>query len=125
LRRLPYSILDKAPNFATRKVVADEASRPPFPASRVLALSLLASLYPAWLAGLCAVHWAVMSAWLALGQQHTAVCASRCEELLFSVVLGLAYVLAFVSPRDGPTRYAYLAYYLVFFIENTGALVVW
>jgi XK-related protein. len=65
-----------------------------------------------------------MSVWLALGHQ-TAVCTSRCEELLFSLVLGLAYILAFIAPRDGPTRYSYLAYYLVFFMENTGALVVW
>ncbi|XP_067006507.2 XK-related protein 4 [Anabrus simplex] len=93
--------------------------------SRVLALSLLASLYPAWMGTICVCHWAVMSAWLALGHQQTAVCTSRCEEVLFSAVLGLAYVVAFIAPRDGPTRYSYLAYYLVFFMENTGALVVW
>ncbi|GLH01612.1 XK-related protein [Gryllus bimaculatus] len=93
--------------------------------ARVLALSLLASLYPAWMGALCLTHWAVMSAWLALGHQQTAICTNRCEELLFSMVLGLAYVLAFIAPRDGPTRYSYLAYYLIFFMENTGALVVW
>ncbi|XP_063218079.1 XK-related protein 4-like [Bacillus rossius redtenbacheri] len=93
--------------------------------SRVLALSLLASLFPAWMGALCLVHWGFMSLWLAVGRHQTAVCTSRCEEVLFSAVLGLAYVLAFISPRDGPTRYAYLAYYLVFFLENTGALVVW
>ncbi|XP_069676569.1 XK-related protein 4-like isoform X2 [Periplaneta americana] len=93
--------------------------------SRVLALSLLASLFPAWMGTVCLCHWCVMSAWLALGHQQTAVCASRCEEVLFSFVLGLAYILAFIAPRDGPTRYSYLAYYLVFFMENTGALVVW
>ncbi|PNF23341.1 hypothetical protein B7P43_G15081 [Cryptotermes secundus] len=93
--------------------------------SRVLALSLLASLFPAWMGTVCLCHWCVMSAWLAVGHQHTAVCATRCEELLFSLVLGLAYILAFIAPRDGPTRYSYLAYYLVFFMENTGALVVW
>lgn len=66
-----------------------------------------------------------MSVWLALGHHQTAACSSRCEELLLSAALGLAYVLAFISPRDGPTRYVYLAYYLVCFMENTGALVVW
>jgi len=93
--------------------------------SRVLALSLLAAVYPAWMGTVCVCHWAVMCAWLALGHHQTAVCSSRCEELMFSAMLGLAYVLAFIAPRDGPTRYTYLAYYLVCFMENTGALVVW
>ncbi|PSN51094.1 hypothetical protein C0J52_01543 [Blattella germanica] len=78
-----------------------------------------------WQGAVMQFCWHLMStAWLALGHQQTAVCASRCEELLFSLVLGLAYILAFIAPRDGPTRYSYLAYYLVFFMENTGALVV-
>lgn len=91
----------------------------------MLALSLLASIFPAWMGCVCALHWGVMSIWLAIGQHQTAACGSRCEELLLSTALGLAYVLAFISPRDGPTRYVYLAYYLVCFMENTGALVVW
>ncbi|XP_026281255.1 XK-related protein 7 [Frankliniella occidentalis] len=94
-------------------------------ASRVLALAMLAAMYPAWMGTVCLCHWCVMAAWLALGHHQTAVCSSRCEELMFSGVLGLAYILAFIAPRDGPTRYTYLAYYLVCFMENTGALVVW
>lgn len=93
--------------------------------SRILALSLLAAILPTWMGVVCALHWGVMSIWLAIGQHQTASCGNRCEELLLSVALGLAYVLAFISPRDGPTRYVYLAYYLVCFMENTGALVVW
>lgn len=92
---------------------------------RVLALSLLAAVYPVWMACVCAVHWGVMTAWLALGSHQTAACGNRCEELLLSTALGLAYVLAFLAPRDGQTRYVYLAYYLVCLMENTGALVVW
>lgn len=91
--------------------------------SRVLALSLLASIYEAWMGVVIALHWGMMSVWLALGQQQTA-CSNRCEELL-SAALGLAYIVAFISPRDGPTRYVYLAYYLICFMENTAALVVW
>lgn len=97
-----------------------------FPAvSRVLALSLLASVLPTWMGVLCGLHWGMMSTWLALSQNQTAACSNRCEELLLSTALGYAYVFAFISPRDGPTRYIYLAYYLVFFMENIGALVVW
>lgn len=93
--------------------------------SRILALSLLASLYPAWFGTVCLAHWMVMSVWLVSSHRRTAVCSSRCEELIFATALGLAYVVAFISPKDGPTRYSYLAYYLVCFMENTAALVVW
>ncbi|XP_049817697.1 XK-related protein 6 [Aethina tumida] len=93
--------------------------------SRVLALSLLASIFPAWMGCVCALHWVVMSVWLTLTQHNSSACTNRCEEFFLSAALGLAYVLAFISPRDGPTRYVYLAYYLVCFMENTGALVVW
>ncbi|XP_075230994.1 XK-related protein 7-like [Lycorma delicatula] len=92
--------------------------------SRVVALSLLASLYPVWMISVCFVHWIVMSVWLALSNTQT-ICGSWCEELALSAMLGFAYVLTYISPRDGPTRYTYLAYYLVCFMENTGALVVW
>lgn len=91
----------------------------------MLALSLLAAIYPVWMGCLCAVHWGVMAFWLALGNHQTAACSNRCEELLLSTALGLAYVIAFISPRDGQTRYVYLVYYLVCFMENTAALVVW
>lgn len=96
-----------------------------FLVSRVLALSLLASIFPAWMGCVCILHWAVMAVWLALSQHHTPTCGTRCEELMLSTALGLAYVMAFISPKDGPTRYIYLAYYLVCFMENTAALVVW
>lgn len=92
--------------------------------SRVLALSLLAVIYPSWMGFMCILHWVVMSLWLTF-EHLTANCVNKCEELFLSCALGLAYVLAFISPRDGPTRYVYLAYYLVCFMENTGALVVW
>ncbi|KAL0277481.1 UNVERIFIED_CONTAM: hypothetical protein PYX00_004743 [Menopon gallinae] len=93
--------------------------------SRVLALSLLATLYPAWFMTICAAHWVVMSLWLGLVHHQTAICGNLCEEIIFHIALGLAYVIAFISPKDGPTRYSYLAYYLVCFMENTAALVVW
>lgn len=90
-----------------------------------MALSLLASVYPAWMASVCFVHWLVISIWLALSNTQMTICGSWCEELVLSAMLGFAYIISYISPRDGPTRYTYLAYYLVCFMENTGALVVW
>lgn len=93
--------------------------------SRILALSILASIFPIWFGIVIVVHWIVMTLWLALGNHPTAVCTNRCQELFLSCMLGFAYITAFIATRYGPTRYAYLVYYLVFFMENSGALVIW
>lgn len=93
--------------------------------SRVLALSLLASIFPAWMIFICLGHWGMMWVWLSLAQTHTNPCHGRCGEFLLSAALGFAYIIAFISPKEGQTRYLYLAYYLVCFMENTGVLVVW
>lgn len=90
-----------------------------------MALSLLATLYPAWFVTICIAHWLVMSLWIDMVHHESSLCASRCEEIIFNIALGLAYIIAIISPKDGPTRYSYLAYYLVCFIENTATLVVW
>lgn len=54
--------------------------------ARVLALSLFATAVPLWIGPLCAAHWLVMASWVVY--QRTAACNTRCEELLFALVLG-------------------------------------
>lgn len=72
---------------------------------------------------ICLSHWLLMSAWLV--QQQTTVCGSRCEDILFSMVLGLVYIFTYITAKDGQTRYNYFLYYLICFIENTGMVIVW
>ena len=53
--------------------------------ARVIALSLFASVFPLWIGPVCAAHWLIMSSWLIF--QRTHACHTRCEEILFCLVL--------------------------------------
>lgn len=49
----------------------------------------------------------------------------RCEDIMFAITLGGIYVFAFFNAKDERTRYKYLIYYTICFVENTIFMVVW
>ena len=61
--------------------------------ARVIALSLFASVFPAEIFLVCAIHWALMTTWVIF--QGTQACNTRCEEVLFSAVLGAIYIFRY------------------------------
>ena len=71
--------------------------------ARVIALSLFASIHPKGIFAVCAAHWAVMAGWVVA--QRTQACSNRCEEVLFSAVLGAIYIFSFFNAKDERTRY--------------------
>lgn len=89
----------------------------------MIALSLFAAIFPLWIGVVCAGHWIAMSTWVVL--QRTEACHTRCEEILFALVLGAIYVFSFFNAKDERTRYKYLIYYTFCFVENTTFIVVW
>jgi len=91
--------------------------------ARVIALSLFASIFPGGIFLVCAGHWAVMTTWVAL--QGTQACNTRCEEFVFSCVLGAIYIFSFFNAKEERTRYKYLVYYSFCFCENTALIAVW
>ena len=91
--------------------------------ARVIALSLFASAYPEGIFAICAAHWAVMSTWVIF--QGTQACNNRCEEVLFSAVLGAIYIFSFFNAKEERTRFKYIIYYSFCFCENTALVVVW
>jgi len=91
--------------------------------ARVIALSLFASIHPKGIFAVCAAHWAVMAGWVVA--QRTQACSNRCEEVLFSAVLGAIYIFSFFNAKDERTRYKYMIYYAFCLAENTALLVVW
>ena len=91
--------------------------------ARVLALSLFASIHPTWIGPVCVAHWIVMSSWVVF--QQTSACTTRCEEFVFSIVLGAVYVFSYFNAKEGRTRWKYLIYYSFCFVENTAMIVVW
>lgn len=91
--------------------------------ARVIALSLFASIYPKWIGPACIAHWLIMSTWVV--SQRTQACNTKCEEVLFCLVLGAIYVFSFFNAKEERTRYKYLIYYSFCFCENTILLVFW
>ncbi|XP_037085551.1 XK-related protein 4-like [Pollicipes pollicipes] len=91
--------------------------------SRVLAISLCASLFPVYVAIGLLVHWVLMTCWLIY--QKTEACYTRCEELLFVIVLGAVYIFTFFNVKDQTTRLKYTMYYVLCFAENTAMIVLW
>lgn len=100
--------------------------------SRILSISVAASLFVKWTVVACVVHWFIMLLWLKLTTRltfcvdHTApIIYQHLGELLFAVVLALVYIFTFITPDQGQTRNRYLFYYTLCFLENVCAAVVW
>lgn len=69
-------------------------------------------------------HFCAMLAWLIV--QKTNACGeNQCEEALFNLIVAFIYIFTFFNVRDEPTRYKYLTFYMICFIENTLLLFTW
>jgi hypothetical protein len=64
-----------------------------------------------------------MIAWL-LAQKNPS-CSNSCEESLFNLVVAFIYIFTFFNVKDEPTRYKYLTFYVINFLENTVLLCTW
>ncbi|KAL0272683.1 UNVERIFIED_CONTAM: hypothetical protein PYX00_005557 [Menopon gallinae] len=93
--------------------------------SRIVSISVIASIYPLWTGIGVVVHWLAMSVWIAFMSNTNFCRQSKILECLFSAALGLVYIFNFMSVKEGPTRYYYLAFYPICFIQNITAAAVW
>ncbi|RWS27213.1 hypothetical protein B4U80_04591 [Leptotrombidium deliense] len=97
--------------------------------SRVVAIALFTSEYGYWLLPFAVGHWGVMTIWVM--HQGTRFCDTErgdprpCEEYLFNMVVGAIYLICFLNVKDEPTRFKYLAYYLILFFENSILITLW
>lgn len=91
--------------------------------ARVIALSLFATVKAEGIGLVCGVHWILMSIWVIF--QRTQACNTKCEEFLFSLVLGAIYIFSFFNAKEERTRYKYMIYYGFCFCENTCLIVIW
>ncbi|PSN33087.1 hypothetical protein C0J52_21440 [Blattella germanica] len=101
--------------------------------SRILSISVIASLFPYWTSLACAIHWLIMTSWLSI-LDRTNFCSSaqdqstkkaRLAELFFSAILGLVYIFTYLTPSEGRTRMRYSLYYGICFVENLVAAFMW
>lgn len=105
-----------------------------FSAARILAISEVASVFPMPTMIGCCIHWFIMTIWLSIFQRtwfcyqssrDTSCKIRRALEICFCAVLGLVFIFAFLTVKDGNTKYKYIFYYTLCFFENTAAVVLW
>lgn len=90
---------------------------------RVLCIAMFASAFEVWVFGILLFHWVVASCWLI--NQRTAFYAHRCLEKVFNIICGYVMLFCFLNLREGHTRYRFLIFYIIFYIENFFMLAFW
>ncbi|CAG9860072.1 unnamed protein product [Phyllotreta striolata] len=94
--------------------------------SRILCISVIASIYPTETILIIIGHWFIMTLWLACTSDKNNFCDhNSLYDFLFYCILGAVYIFTHVVLVEGPTCCKYLIFYSVLFAENTIANVVW
>jgi len=78
---------------------------------------MVASIFPYQTLMACGVHIILMSSWICCFDKSPFCSNSFIQSIGFSTVLGSLYITTYILPKDGNTRYRYLFYYIVCFIE--------
>ena len=92
-------------------------------APRVAALSLFASEFHFWVFPIVGVHYAVMLLWIIFLETH--FCDRRYEEILFNIVCAVVYIFCYFNLIEGHTRWRYIIYYTIMYLENAGLILAW
>ena len=90
---------------------------------RVLCIAMFASAFDLWVFGILVFHWIVISCWLM--NQHTTFYAQRCLEKMFNIICGYVMIFCFLNLREGHTRFRFLIFYFIFYVENFFMLAFW
>ncbi|XP_067135152.1 XK-related protein 6-like [Centruroides vittatus] len=91
--------------------------------SRVFSLSLLATLSPVILGIGCFCHWLMMTCWII--SMKTSFYENKFQEIMYNAILGIVFIFCYYNPIDSQTRYRYVIYFIVTFIENTTIIILW
>lgn len=94
--------------------------------SRILCISVIASLAPEGTIVAILIHWFIMTVWLSTSTQDNNFCDhNKLYDFIFYSIFGMVYIFTHVTLQDGKTLYKYLFFYSILFIENTIANVLW
>lgn len=94
--------------------------------SRILCISVVASILPHHTILALLLHWFVMTIWLSTSTQKLDFCNhNKLYDFIFFSIFGTVYIFTHVTLTEGKTLYKYIFFYGILFIENTIANVVW
>ncbi|KAI1284963.1 XK-related protein 6 [Halotydeus destructor] len=88
--------------------------------SRVVALTVYATVYHHWIFLVIFLHWISMLLWL-LSPKHLfhRDRISFSKRILYTVLVSWVYVLSYINLHESNTRRKMMAFYTVMFVENT------
>lgn len=90
---------------------------------RVLCIATFASTFQMWVFGPLLFHWGFMSLWLIA--QKTNFYKNTCQEKTFNVICGYVMIFCFLNLREGITRFRFLLFYFIVYVENFFMLGFW
>ncbi|XP_055843904.1 XK-related protein 4-like isoform X2 [Episyrphus balteatus] len=91
--------------------------------SRILCLSLVASLFPLWTLFGCIMH-SIFFGVLTYLIDYPQFCAVSLGKFLFCMILGFVYLFTYIMPKDGRTRNKYIIYYTLNSLENIACVAL-
>lgn len=103
--------------------------------SRILSLSVLASIWPIYTGIGCVLHWISMTLWIIIDSRgilefcrnydhapHSSpTIKERAYSVLFSLVIGVVHVFIYLNAVDGSTLLKHVFFYILCFLENAAA----
>eukprot|EP00111_Clytia_hemisphaerica_P011017 TCONS_00032294-protein len=97
--------------------------------SRVAALTLFTTEFGWIVVPVVFIHWLAMVIWLSYEGSEFCAHSNRCFQItlerIFAIVMGVVYVFCFINVKEGTTRARVMAYYIIFFIENSLLIAFW
>ncbi|XP_017773404.1 PREDICTED: XK-related protein 7 [Nicrophorus vespilloides] len=94
--------------------------------SRIMCISVVASIYPEYTVIALVVHWAFMVIWLLISTHQLSFCNNNhIYELLFYMIFGTVFIFTHVSLNDGRTLWKYVFFYMTLCVENVVCTIIW
>lgn len=90
---------------------------------RILCIAMFASVFKHWVFLVLGLHWLIMFMWL-IGQK-TSFYGIRCLEVAFNLLCGYVMIFCFLNLREGHTRFRFLIFYCIMYLENFIMLAFW
>ncbi|CAD0205250.1 unnamed protein product [Chrysodeixis includens] len=93
--------------------------------SRIISIATIAYLFPHWSVVACAVHIILTASLIQIFERSPFCSHNRLADIAFSFALGGVYLFTYILPVEGRTRYRYLIFYSICFVQNVTCGALW
>lgn len=94
--------------------------------SRVVALTVYATLYDYWVCVVIGLHWISMLLWLMSPKNvFHGESISRLKKTGFSMLIAYVYIFCYINLQEVNARQKMMAFYITMFLENSLLMAIW